>query len=118
MGKNLNICMLLDFYGELLTEKQQDAVDFYYNQDFSLAEIAEDMSISRQGARDLIKRAEKQLLEFEDALGLVARFSKISKELKTIEASCKNIYDKSEDEQIKSEIKEISELIKHIVEKI
>ena len=110
--------MLLDFYGELLTQKQQDAVDFYYNQDFSLAEIAEDMSISRQGARDLIKRAEKQLLEFENALGLVARFSKISKELKTVETTCKKIYDKTEDSEIKSELEEISVLIKNIVEKI
>ena len=118
MGKNLNIGMLLDFYGELLTEKQQDAVDFYYNQDFSLAEIAEEMSISRQGARDLIKRAEKQLLDFEDALGLVARFSKISKDLKVIESDCKKIYDKSDDEQIKKEINEISELIKNIIDKI
>ncbi len=118
MGKNLNIGMLLDFYGQLLTDKQQDAVDFYYNQDFSLAEIAEEMAISRQGARDLIKRAEKQLLDFEEALGLVARFSKISSDLETIEQTCRVIYDAAEDEKIKSSIEEISELIKNIVDKI
>ena len=78
MEKNLEISGLLDFYGELLTQKQREAIEFYYNQDLSLSEIAEHSGITRQGVRDNIKRAEAQLLEYEDALALVARFREIT----------------------------------------
>jgi len=78
MSKNLTMTVLLDFYGELLTEKQRIALKSYYDEDCSLSEIAEDMSISRQGVRDFIKRGESQLLEFEEKLGLAKRFIKIN----------------------------------------
>ena len=74
MGKNLEIALLLDFYGEMLTEKQRDMVHYYYNDDLSLAEIAENEGITRQGVRDSIKRAEAQMLEMEERLGLYRRF--------------------------------------------
>ena len=118
MGKNLNIGMLLDFYGELLTDKQSDAVDFYYNQDFSLSEIADEMKISRQGARDLIKRGEAQLLDLEEALGLVKRFSKISGELGEIKSFCLDIIEKTSDDGIKKDVLNIMDLIKKITDKI
>ncbi len=84
MSKNLSVSVLMDFYGGLLTDKQRKAMELYYNQDFSLAEIAEHMDISRQGVRDFVKRGEKQLLEFEQSLGLLKRFSKISAELEEL----------------------------------
>lgn len=118
VGKNLNIGMLLDFYGQMLTDKQKDAVDFYYNQDFSLAEIAEEMSISRQGARDLIKRAEKQLLDFEESLGLVARFSRITEELLQISECCENIKKLTEDSEICKNIDTINDFVNKITDKI
>ena len=77
MAKNLDISVLLDFYGDMLTEKQRDVAEFYYNEDLSLAEIAEHSGITRQGVRDSIKRAEFQLLEYEEKLGLYAKFVKI-----------------------------------------
>ena len=77
MGKNLEIALLLDFYGEMLTEKQRDMVHYYYNDDLSLAEIAENEGITRQGVRDSIKRAEAQMLEMEERLGLHRRFRMI-----------------------------------------
>ncbi len=77
MAKDLSIALLLDFYGELLTEKQAAALDLYYNQDLSLAEIAEPMAITRQGVRDFIKRGERQLVELEEKLGLAARFGRL-----------------------------------------
>ena len=55
MGKNFEISLLLDFYGDMLTEKQRDMVDYYYNDDLSLSEIAENEGITRQGVRDSIK---------------------------------------------------------------
>lgn len=81
MAKNLTVTVLLDFYGELLTHKQSEALILYYNEDCSLAEIAEIMSVSRQGARDFIKRGEASLYEFEEKLGLAGRFVKISKSI-------------------------------------
>lgn len=68
MSKNLEISVLFDYYGGMLTDKQRDVIDLYYNQDLSLAEIAEHEKISRQGVRDNIKRGELYLLELENAL--------------------------------------------------
>ena len=67
-----------DYYGALLTEHQREVVADYYDRDLSLAEIAEARGISPQGVRDTLKRAEKQLEEFEQKLGLVARSRKLS----------------------------------------
>ncbi len=74
MAKNMEITLLCDFYGDMLTEKQRDMIDLYYGNDLSLAEIAENEGITRQGVRDSIKRAENQLTEMEERLGLVRRF--------------------------------------------
>ena len=74
MSKNLNITLLLDFYGDMLTDKQRSFISYYYNDDLSLSEIAADEGITRQGVRDAIKRAETQLIAMEERLGLVARF--------------------------------------------
>lgn len=73
MAKNLEISLLFDFYGEMLTEKQRDLIDLYYNQDLSLGEIAEIENITRQGVRDSIKRGESYLVELEDKLGLLEK---------------------------------------------
>ena len=72
--KNLEIGFLLDFYGDVLSERKRTALDFYYNDDLSLAEIALEIGISRQGVRELIKKAEEELLFYEDKLGLAKRF--------------------------------------------
>ena len=74
MSKNLDITLLLDFYGDMLTDKQRSFISYYYNDDLSLSEIAADEGITRQGVRDAIKRAETQLIAMEERLGLVARF--------------------------------------------
>lgn len=84
VAKNLEISFLLDFYGDMLTEKQRDVVELYYNEDLSLAEIAAHSGITRQGVRDSIKRAESQLLEYEDRLHLAARFRRIEEVLSSI----------------------------------
>jgi len=74
MAKDLRICLLLDFYANMLTDKQREAVDLYYNEDLSLAEISEHTGITRQGVRDSIKHAESILLDTEQRLGFAARF--------------------------------------------
>ena len=70
----LEMVLLLDHYGGMLTEKQRSCFDMRYNQDLSLGEIAAEMGISRQGVHDIIKRCHVLLEGYEDRLGLVKRF--------------------------------------------
>ena len=74
--KDMKIGFLLDFYGEVLSERKRTVLDYYYNDDLSLAEIAQEIGISRQGVRDLIKKAEEELHFYEEKLGLAERFRK------------------------------------------
>lgn len=73
MEKNLELSLLCDIYGSLLSQKQREALDLYYNEDLSLSEIALQVGISRQGVRDQIKHGEKLLLGFEENLGLLKK---------------------------------------------
>jgi len=84
LEKNLRYSRLLDFYKNLITKKQADFLELYYNEDLSLGEIAADEGLTRQGVYDAIKRGEKALLECEEKLGLCARFDKISQAVNTI----------------------------------
>ena len=68
------MAMLYDFYGDLLTPRQKEFYDLYYNDDLSLAEIAENYDITRQGVRDIIVRAEKTLEDIEEKTGLIQRY--------------------------------------------
>ena len=72
--KNLEIGYLLDFYGDVLSERKRTVLDYYYNDDLSLSEIAEEIGISRQGVRELIKKAGEELMFYEEKLGLAKRF--------------------------------------------
>ncbi len=68
----VQLALLYDLYGEVLTEKQKDVFELYYNNDYSLAEIAEHIGMTRQGVRYIVKRAEEILCDMEDRLGLLA----------------------------------------------
>lgn len=96
MPDNLMISLLLDFYGPLLTEKQQQSIDYYYNHDLSLAEIAQHADITRQGVRDSIKRAEAQLFEYEEKLGLLQRFHKRQQQVETIVQAATSIQEENQ----------------------
>lgn len=72
-GKDLGFSILLDYYGMVLTEKQRNILTEYYNDDLSLAEIAENYGITRQGVRDAIKHGEATLMEMEEKLGTARR---------------------------------------------
>ncbi len=74
MDKNIRISWLLDFYGEFLTEKQRSLMEMHYNEDLSLAEIAERAGITRQGVHDGLKRGVETLERCEQRLGLMARY--------------------------------------------
>ncbi len=91
MGKDLSFCTLLDYYGAALTERQQELLTFYYDDDLSLFEIAENTGISRQGVRDAIKRGEAELLRLEDALGLAKSHAETRREADAIAAAVDEI---------------------------
>ena len=83
-NQTYRMAMLFDFYGELLTDRQKEFIDLYYNEDLSLAEIAENEGISRQGVRDVIVRAEAVMQEVEDKTGIIKRFLARSGHLEAI----------------------------------
>ncbi|MGM9937458.1 MAG: YlxM family DNA-binding protein, partial [Candidatus Ornithomonoglobus sp.] len=111
MAKDMKLALLLDFYGGLLTEKQESALDGYYNQDLSLAEIAEEMGISRQGVMAFLKQGEKHLRSFEEKLGLAERFSEISRGLDEMRELAGEIPKETERERLTGLIDKISSVI-------
>ena len=91
MAKDLAIVPLFDLYGGMLTEKQRDVMDLYYNEDLSLSEIAQETDISRQGVRDIIQRAEALLLDYEKKTGIVSRFLKMQADVAEVESGLEKI---------------------------
>ncbi len=77
MPKDLRFSLLLEYYGTLLSDKQYEMISSYYDLDLSLSEIAENEGMTRQGVRDYIKRAEVQLLEYDEKLGLIEQYKKL-----------------------------------------
>ena len=96
--------MLFDFYGELLTEKQREYFDLHYNEDLSLAEIAEQGGISRQGVWDMIRRAEAAMIQIEEKTGLIKRFLERNVQIDEI---IRELRDKGADAHIISELEEL-----------
>lgn len=91
MAKDLRFSRLLDIYGSMLTDKQYEMLDYYYNQDLSLSEIAEGEGISRQGVRDSIKRGEEALLDLDGKIGVIKIVSERDNLLSEIISSCNEI---------------------------
>ena len=83
-NQTYRMTMLFDFYGEVLTPRQKEFFDLYYNEDLSLAEIAENYGISRQGVRDGIVRAEAIMTDLEDKTGLMKRFMLMQQQVQAI----------------------------------
>ncbi len=89
MAKNLAFVLLLDCYGELLTERQRDLAELYYNEDLSLSEIAESTGITRQAVRDSLRHSEQTLLQTEEKLGMAARITGMRECLESILQHCR-----------------------------
>jgi predicted DNA-binding protein YlxM (UPF0122 family) len=79
--KELEIGLLADFYGGLLSPKTKEILDLFYNEDMSLGEISKELGITRQGVRDYLTRAKKSLLKYEDKLKLANKFYELKDEL-------------------------------------
>ena len=107
MEKNVEISMLCQIYGKLLTKNQLLILEDYYNNDLSLSEIAENKNITRQAVRDIIKKGEKKLFELEKKLGVMKRMLKQEEQISDILGELKKIKQKTSDKQI-------AEIISHI----
>jgi len=84
MDKNVNMSLLIDFYGEMLSEKQREAMDLYYNEDLSLSEISDITGLTRPGVRDRLVKSEAILKNLEEKLGLLKRFEEMKEEISLI----------------------------------
>lgn len=104
--KNLNISFLLDFYGDILGEKQRELVDLYYNADLSLSEIAESFGMTRQGVRHSLKKAEDDLIFLENKLGLANQFVQIRENNRKTVVSLLSIYEQLKNCAIPNDITE------------
>lgn len=115
MEQNVKISMLNQIYGGLLTKKQNEIIDEYYNNDLSLSEIAENHGITRQAVRDILKKSEKKLFEYEKILWFMKKNleqeNKRKEIIKQIEKVRKNTQDKETSKQLSNILKELKKLI-------
>ena len=115
MEKNVEISLLLQTYGKLLTKIQYDFLDDYYNSDLSLSEIAENRDITRQAARDNIKKGENKLFEYEEKLGLMQRTLNQEKKIAQILSEITKIQTKYTDKQIAQMLEHIKHELNCVV---
>lgn len=111
MERKVEISLLCQIYGRLLTEKQLNILDNYYNLDLSLSEIAENENITRQAVRDIMKKGENKLFEFEEKLGIMKKTQKQEEKIANILSELTKIQTKFTDEQI-------AEILEHIKEEL
>ena len=115
MDKKVEISMLCQIYGKLLTEKQFDYINDYYNNDLSLAEIAENYGITRQAARDNIKKGENRLFEYEEKLQIMKTAINTEKKIAKILAQITTIKTGYTDEKIAEILENIKNELSEIV---
>lgn len=115
MEKNVKVSMLCQIYGKLLTEKQYNFLDDYYNNDFSLSEIAENYGITRQAARDNIVKGENKLFEYEEKLGIMKKTLNQEQQIVKILSELSKIQTKFSDEQIASILENVKKELNCLV---
>ena len=112
--KTLQMALLFDFFGDLLTEKQREYFDLYYNEDLSLSEIAGNVGITRQGVRDIIVRAEATLLDYEERTGIVARFQQRNADIDRAEEIARSINMSAADKDIASMAEKLTVILESL----
>ena len=110
MEKFVERTLLYDFYGELLTKRQQQIYESVVLEDYSLSEVAEELNISRQGVHDMVRRCDRALEEYEEKLHLVEKFVSIREKVKQIDELLDG-YEKENAEKLVADIRKISDEI-------
>lgn len=105
------VSLLYDFYGQLLTKRQREVMELYHEENFSLSEIADEFSISRQGVHDALKNAEKALQSYEEKLGLVEKFQKSRQAIQEIDAAIDRLAEEDPGSAASQELKKIKSII-------
>ena len=108
MEKKVEVSILCQIYGKLLTKKQYEFIDDYYNNDLSLSEIAENNNITRQAVRDIIKKGENKLFEFEEKLLIMKKTLDQEKQIQGIIAELNKIKENSSDKKIEKIISNVT----------
>lgn len=114
MEKNVKVSILCQIYGKLLTEKQYEVLNDYYNNDLSLSEIAENNNITRQAVRDVIKKGEIKLFEYEEKLAIMEKTLKTEKQIQNILSELSEIETNYTNEQISKILENIRKELKVI----
>ena len=107
MEKNVKISILCQLYGKLLTEKQYEILNDYYNNDLSLSEIAQNSEITRQAVRDILKKGEKKLFEYEEKLNFMKRTLNQEKKITKVLDELTKIQNDYSDKQIANVLENI-----------
>lgn len=115
MEEKVKISMLCQLYGKLLTRKQFEFIDDYYNNDLSLSEIAENRNITRQAVRDIIKKGEKKLFEYEEKLMFMKRMLNQEKRIEKALSELTKIQKDSSDKQVVSVLESIKKELNYLV---
>ena len=100
MERKIQIGMLCEIYGSLLTKRQLNILNDYCNDDLSLTEIAENNNITRQAVNDIVKKGESKLLEYEEKLGIMKKTLNQEKQIQDILSELNKITDNSSDRKI------------------
>ncbi|MEE0742078.1 MAG: YlxM family DNA-binding protein [Emergencia sp.] len=104
--------LLYDFYGQLLTKRKQEVMALYHEENLSLAEIAQEFGISRAAVHDSLKSAEKSLREYEEKLGLVAKFVASEEAIRSIDTMIDSLTeDYRENENLTRRLEEVKAVI-------
>ena len=109
MEKNVKVSMLCQIYGKILTKKQYQVINDYYNNDLSLSEIAENNNITRQAVRDIIKKGENKLFELEEKLTFMKKTLNQERKLQEILEELSKIETTSSDKKIEKILNHVRE---------
>ncbi len=115
MERNVKISLLCQLYGKLLTKKQYDFIEDYYNNDLSLSEIAENNNITRQAVRDIIKKGEKKLFEYEEKLLFMKRMLNQEKRIEKALSELTKIQKDYSDKEIANVLENVKKELSYLV---
>lgn len=112
---SIKISILLEIYGKLLTQKQYDLLNDYYNNDLSLAEIAENEKITRQAVRDNLKKGERKLFNFEEKLGIMKNSKMQEEQIAMILSKISSLTENSTDNEIANVLEDVKNKLNCLV---